>query len=114
MSAEVMMGSGQKLDFEEVESRPGVYRAEWHGGPFTVVRYRYAPGSVFPSHSHDSSQLTVVLSGRIRFEVDGQEHEVARGESLFIPGGASHSAAVAGDAEVVSINIFHPPRKEHP
>jgi len=105
----------RKLVFREDDCRPGVDRGVWDGGPFTVVRYQYAPGSIFPAHDHASSQITVVLSGRIEFEVEGNSIALGPGESVFIPGGASHSARVPdhGDA-VVSINIFHPPRKEHP
>jgi len=105
----------QKLRFVEEAVGPGVERGVWHAGPFTVVRYRYAPGAVFPPHQHEAAQLTVILAGRIRFSVDGHALELAFGETLYIPGGALHSAEVPKDSEpVVSLNVFHPPRKDHP
>lgn len=109
------MSDAQKINFIDEPSRPGVDRADWHGGPFTVVRYSYAPGSVFPAHNHDSAQVTVLLSGRIIFEVEGDQFVLDPGETFYIPGGASHSARVPeGGDRAVSINIFHPPRKDHP
>jgi quercetin dioxygenase-like cupin family protein len=105
----------EKLNFVGEECKPGVDRAEWHGGPFTVIEYRYAPGSEFPEHQHDSAQLTTIISGEIVFLLDGREHRLGTGETFFIPGGVPHGAFVPADSpEVVSVNVFHPRRKEHP
>ena len=105
----------QKLNFVDEVIKPGVKRADWHGGPFTAVRYTYEPGAVFPSHSHEAAQITIVLAGQIKFSVDNVEFSLDSGESIYIPGNVSHGAEVPSESEpVVSINIFHPPRKEHP
>ena len=85
------------------------------GGPFTVIKYVYAPGSKFPEHSHEADQVTVVVSGNIVFNVSGDHVELGPGETAYLPGGSPHSASVPEDGEpVVSINVFHPPRKDHP
>jgi len=105
----------RKLYFTADDCKPGVERGVWNGGPFTVVRYEYAPGSVFPVHHHESAQITVVLSGRIYFHIESEDITLAAGESLFIPGSVPHAADVPADGPaVVSLNIFHPPRKDHP
>ena len=109
------MERAQKIAFNNEPGRPGVLRADWHGGPFTIVQYTYYPGAVFPSHHHDPAQVTVILSGRIIFEIEGEAFTLDPGECLFVPGGVPHSARVPEDrGPVVSINVFHPPRKEHP
>jgi len=109
------LSRAEKLDLIEEACKPGVKRAHWHGGPFTVIKYVYAPGSEFPEHSHDEDQVTVVVSGNIVFDVSGEKVELMPGETAYIPGGAPHSASVPkGGETVVSINVFHPPRKEHP
>ena len=105
----------QKLDFENEKVKIGVERGVWHGGPFTVVRYKYDPGAIFPPHSHESSQLTVVLTGTIVFFIGDDEFSVSAGETIYIPSNETHGAEVPkGGESVLSLNIFHPPRKEHP
>lgn len=106
--------TAQKLTFREDEGKPGVLRAVWDGGPFTVVRYHYAAGSSFPVHRHDAAQITIVISGAIVFHVSGSDSEVGQGEAFYIPGGLPHSADVPAAGPALSLNIFHPPRKDHP
>jgi len=105
----------QKLIFRDEEAKPGVQRGVWHGGPFTVVRYKYVPGAIFPSHSHEASQLTIVLKGTIEFLVGNDKFRVEAGETIYIPSNLPHGAKVPeGDESVDSINIFYPKREEHP
>lgn len=105
----------QKIDFEDETAKPGVERGVWHGGPFTAVRYKYAPGAEFPPHSHEASQLTIILKGDIEFSVGGEKIFVREGETIYIPSGESHGAEVpSGGEPVLSINVFYPRREEHP
>jgi quercetin dioxygenase-like cupin family protein len=105
----------QKLDFKDETVKAGVERGVWHGGPFTVVRYKYAPGAKFPSHSHEASQLTIILEGGIEFFIGEDRFSVRAGETIYIPSGEPHGAEVPEDGEpVLSINVFYPPREEHP
>ena len=107
--------SAHKLVFNIESSRPGVKGEVWHGGPFTVVRYHYDPGSRFPQHQHDPAQITIVLTGNIRFHIDNEDFDLGEGEAVYIPSGKTHSARVPTDGKAVeSLNIFHPQRKEHP
>jgi quercetin dioxygenase-like cupin family protein len=42
-------------------------------------------------HTHDGAQLVFVEEGRMRAQVEGQPmKEVAKGESVFLPGGVAH------------------------
>ena len=107
--------TAQKLNFKEETVKPGVKRGVWHGGPFTVVYYEYSPGAKFPSHRHEASQLTVVLKGTIEFSLGEDKIFVKAGETIYIPTNKSHGAQVPQNGESVhSINIFYPPREEHP
>ena len=55
-------------------------------------------------HSHEA-QWGVVLAGKIDLTIDGIEHTYSRGDSVFIPQGARHSAKVyAGYADVSFFN----------
>ena len=63
-----------------------------------------------PEHEHPNEQIATVLSGRLRFVVGGEEHEVAPGESLLIPGGVPHRVDVLEDAVV--LDAFAPRRED--
>ena len=93
---------------------PGVTRQVIHGTRESVVRYVYAPGAVFPRHSHSEEQVTLVVRGRIAFDVGDGRHELRPGEVLVIPGGVPHGAAVIGDAEVETFNALSPRRTINP
>lgn len=96
------------------EPVPGVRRQIVDGTRQTVVRYVYAPGAVFPVHAHPEEQVTVVVRGRIGFDVAGQRVELGPGEVAVIPGGVPHGAAVVGAEEVETINALSPRRDAHP
>ena len=93
---------------------PGVERQTVQGDRQTLVRYRYAPGAVFPVHRHPEEQITVVLGGRIAFEVDGERREVGPGEVVVIPGDVPHGATVVGDEPVETLNTLSPRRLTGP
>ena len=92
----------------------GVRRQIVNGARQTLVRYLYAPGSIFPVHAHPEEQVTVVLRGRIGFDVAGAHLELGPGEIAVIPGGVAHGAAVVGTEEVETINALSPRRHAHP
>ncbi|MDW7982569.1 MAG: cupin domain-containing protein [Thermomicrobium sp.] len=94
--------------------QPGVVRQTVHGIHQTVVRYRYAPGSVFPVHAHPEEQVTVVLRGRLALEVEGTELLCEAGDVVVIGSGVPHGARVVGDEEVETLNTFVPRREAAP
>jgi len=96
------------LPIEEV--MPGVSRQTLHGKRQTMVRYVYAPGAVFPVHAHPEEQITLVIRGRIAFEVGGERVELGPGEATVIPGGVAHGAAVVGAETVETFNALSPRR----
>jgi quercetin dioxygenase-like cupin family protein len=102
----------QDLPVEEV--LPGITRQVIHGERQTMVRYVYAPGSVFPQHSHPEEQITVVISGRIRFDVAGQIVELGPGGVATLPSGVPHGAVVLGDETVETFNAMSPRRSSSP
>jgi mannose-6-phosphate isomerase-like protein (cupin superfamily) len=70
---------------------------------YSVTRYVYPPGTIFPSHRHEVDKLDAVLSGRFRLVVEGAEVVLGAGDVLFVPRGVLHSAEVVGNVPVVSL-----------
>lgn len=93
-------------EIEAIEVYPGITRQSITTTESTVVRYIYHPGSVFPVHRHPEEQLTIVHSGEIEFEVDGQLVALRAGQVAVIPGGVPHGAAVTGPEVVVTDNFI--------
>ena len=57
-----------------------------------------------PEHSHEA-QWGVALAGRIDLTINGVERTYSKGDSVFIPKGAKHSAKIyAGYADVSFFN----------
>ena len=67
-------------------------------------------GSHVPKHSHVSEQLTYVITGSLRFLINGEEILVNAGEILVIPSWVEHEATAI--EHTVELDIFSPIRKD--
>jgi quercetin dioxygenase-like cupin family protein len=113
--SEALSAGVVQWDALPVESpRPGIVRQTLHGDRQTVVRYRYAPGSVFPVHAHPEEQVTIVLRGTLALDVAGEESICGPGTVVVIPGGVLHGTRVLGEQEVETLNTFVPRRTSAP
>jgi quercetin dioxygenase-like cupin family protein len=77
-----------------------------------LLRVEVAAGTVFPAQSdprqhdsHPNEQIDVVVSGRIKFVVEGREWILGPGEALSIPPGARHSAVVLEDTTMFELFV---------
>lgn len=81
-------------------------RAKLDALGYRVARYVYAPGTVFPDHTHGVDKIDTVIAGRFRLVVGGHLAVLGPGDWIEIPRGAVHSAAVMGDDEVVALDAI--------
>jgi quercetin dioxygenase-like cupin family protein len=89
----------------------GIARQMVVGDKLMICRFRFAPHLVTPEHSHPHEQMSVVMQGRVRFFVEGQERIASAGDVLHFPSGCRHGATMM-DEEVVLIDIFTPIRED--
>jgi quercetin dioxygenase-like cupin family protein len=101
-------------DVAAEEVLPGIMRQTVHGARQTMVRYLYEPGSVFPVHAHPEEQVTVVVRGRITFQIGNQWQELGPGQVAIIPGSLPHGAQVTGTEQVETYNALSPRRTTAP
>jgi quercetin dioxygenase-like cupin family protein len=80
------------------------------GDRVTVARFELKRGGVVPRHSHESEQLSMVLSGALRFVIDGTDIVVRTGEVLQLPSWLEHEVHVLEDTLVV--DVFSPVRQD--
>jgi quercetin dioxygenase-like cupin family protein len=73
-----------------------------------IAQVGIAQGGVVPLHHHESEQLSYVLEGAIKFEIEGREIIVRKGEVLVIPSNVPHSAVAVED--FLGLDIFSPIR----
>src|SRR5260370_18287754 len=66
--------------------------------------------AVVPEHHHESEQITYILEGALKFEIEGKEVIVRKGEVLSIPSNVPHRAVALEDT--VDLDIFSPIRTD--
>ena len=89
----------------------GIERQMVVGQKMMICRFRFAPLLVTPEHRHPHEQMSIVVSGRLRFFVEGQEQIAEPGDVLHIPSNCLHGATIM-DEEVVLIDVFTPVRED--
>jgi len=67
-------------------------------------------GCLVPLHHHESEQISLILQGALKFELDGREVMVRAGEVLIIPSNVPHSALAIEDT--TGIDVFSPIRHD--
>src|SRR5438445_8566027 len=66
--------------------------------------------AVVPEHHHESEQITYILEGALKFEIQGREVIVRKGEVLTIPSNVPHRAVALADT--LDLDIFSPIRTD--
>jgi quercetin dioxygenase-like cupin family protein len=66
--------------------------------------------AVVPEHSHESEQITYIMEGALKFELEGREVIVRAGEVLHIPSWVPHRAVALEDT--LDLDIFSPIRTD--
>jgi quercetin dioxygenase-like cupin family protein len=97
-------------DMPEDRLIQGIRRRIVTGEKVMLGRIYFPQGAIVPAHRHDSEQITHVITGALRFIVDGEEVIVRQGETLNIPSNAEHSAEALEETD--EIDAFSPIRAD--
>ena len=81
-----------------------------HTPQLMIVEVGFDAGSEGSVHTHPHSQNTYVLSGRFRFNVDGEDVEVGPGDTLAFPPDIRHGTLCLEKG--VLLDIFTPMRED--
>ena len=69
-----------------------------------IIFMEFSKDATVPEHSHES-QWSVVLEGKLDLTIEGVMRTYSKGDRMFIPKGAKHSAKVyAGYADISFFN----------
>lgn len=113
-AATAVAGAAQHLNWADIpveHPAEGIERQMVVGERMMIVRFRFVPLLVTPEHRHPHEQMSLVVSGRIRFFIEGVERIASPGDVLHFPPNCLHGATMM-DEEVVLIDIFSPIRED--
>jgi unsaturated pyranuronate lyase len=85
-----------------------IWRKVISGEKAMVAQVFIAKDGVVPTHQHESEQITYILEGALKFELEGKEVVVRKGEVLLIPSNVPHRAVALEDT--LDLDIFSPIR----
>lgn len=97
-------------EIQEEQLSQTLTRRHITGENITIALFSLKKGCLVPTHSHDSEQISNVISGSLRFVVDGRQIIVRSKETLRIPPRVPHSAEALEDSEV--LDVFSPARRD--
>jgi len=80
------------------------FQGGWQG---TMIEVTYPPGVVSAAHQHPGPTFGYVVSGKIRWAINGEPAKILEaGQSFFEPMGSVHStSANASDTEPAKISV---------
>src|SRR5450432_3071305 len=80
------------------------------GDKLMLVEVQFVAGASVATHHHPHEQVTYIVSGRLRFTLDGQTTILSAGQSIFIPSNVPHS--VTAEEATTLLDAFSPPRED--
>jgi quercetin dioxygenase-like cupin family protein len=90
---------------------PGVDRLTLSSGTtMSQMLVKLAEGGKVHEHHHPNEQITYLVSGRLRFFLNGEPRELGPGDSVYIPANVPHSVEVL--EESLALDTFSPPRED--
>lgn len=98
-------------DTQSKEVAPGVSRKVLaHSAAMMGVEITFATGAVGEPHTHPHEQITYVQSGRFRFTIGDETHDVTKGDSLYMASEVPHGCVCLESG--VLIDFFTPMRED--
>ena len=98
----------EAMEMEEMSDLIG--RKIISGDKAMVAQVFLKKGAVVPEHFHESEQITYILDGALKFELEGREVVVGKGQVLRIPSNVPHMAIALEDT--LDLDIFSPIRHD--
>ena len=98
-------------DVKGTEASPGVERRVLaYCDELMCVENVFQKGSIGAMHHHPHTQITYVASGRFRFTIGDQTHEVVAGDTLLKQNGSPHGCECIEDG--ILVDFFTPMRED--
>lgn len=103
----------QRYSWETVKKEQlndNVWRKVVNGERITLAQIGIAKGGIVPTHHHENEQISLVIRGSVKFEMEGKEIIVQGGEVLHIPSNVPHRVTALEDT--LAMDVFSPVRTD--
>ena len=113
-AAVLVAASGLALRVAQAQQQPGITRTDLMrndlsapGREVVQVLVEFAPGMMFPRHSHPGEEIVYVVEGVLEYQLDGRPPvPVKAGEVLFIPAGRIHAVKNVGSGKGAELATY--------
>jgi len=78
------------------------------GERITMAQIFLAKDGVVPLHQHENEQISSVVQGAMKFEIESKEIVLRAGDVLFIPSNVPHRVVALEDSQ--ALDVFSPVR----
>ncbi|MGD0128487.1 MAG: cupin domain-containing protein [Terriglobia bacterium] len=78
------------------------------GEKITIAQIFLAKDGVVPLHHHENEQISSIVTGAMRFEIEGKEIVLRAGDVLSIPPNVPHRVTALEDSQ--ALDVFSPIR----
>jgi quercetin dioxygenase-like cupin family protein len=91
---------------------PGVRRFIFALDKVMLAYFELAPGARVAEHAHPHEQMGILLKGRSRWRMRGEERLLEAPALYRVPSGEPHEVEVVGDEPVHVMDVFSPIRED--
>jgi quercetin dioxygenase-like cupin family protein len=81
-----------------------------HGEKIMVAQLFLKQGCVVPDHSHESEQMSLIVTGSLKFRIEEEEKILGSNQAVNIPSHVRHSVLALEDTLVY--DVFSPIRQD--
>jgi len=99
-------------DLPATEMLPGVMRRAVYLDDVMLTFFEFEANAVIPEHHHPHQQITLVLSGAMEFDLDGEKRVLSAGDGVLIRPDIPHSAVIL-DEPCRALDAWHPVREDY-
>ena len=111
--AALIVGSGLALHVARAQ-QAGIKRTDLQRHDLSIpgreviqVRVEFAPGVLFPKHSHPGEEIVYVVEGLLEYALEGRPPATLKaGEVLFIPAGTPHAVTNLGSSNAAELATY--------
>ncbi len=106
------MGFFRKEELPATEMLPGITRRLVYLPGVMLTFIDFEPGVVVPEHHHPHQQISWIVSGGMRFTLEGEERVLRAGDGVRVAPDMAHSAVILNEG-CRAIDAFHPIREDY-
>lgn len=92
----------------EISAEPGqvVSKTLAQNSAVSITLFAFSEGEEISTHSSDGDAMVLVLDGKGRFTVDGEEYFCTAGESIVMPAGKPHAVYAPESFKMLLTVVF--------